>query len=249
MKMTFAQYDQKCDSIRQIENTKPGWYPSVDDINERIVPNIEHYLDYLIWLSETSGEPIDEEASKGKKYINEILYREIELVDDDDIRCVELTKMTDSADFIPMWTEYTKELHTFSDFVHEDDIKEAYELYCKFEKNPDVEMYSANADGVICGFLILGRRSNTHPGTDVFIQELYIKQDYRGKGIGKTVIFDLLKNKPAKYCLYILKENTPAKSFWKSIFSLPGIRMLPLSDIAPVDDCEFYGFEYKEQGK
>ncbi len=247
MKMTFNEYDQKCENIKRIENTKTGWYPSVEDIDKRILPNIEHYLDYLIWLTETSGEPIDEESRAGKKYINEILYREIDLVDDENIKFTELTKMTDSTDFIPMWTEYTKELHAFSDFVHEDDKKEAYELYCQFAKNPDVEMYSVNADGAVCGFLILGRRNNTHPSTDVFIQELYIKQDYRRKGIGKTVVSDLLKNTPANYCLYILKENMPAKSFWKSIFSLPGVRKLSLSDIAPIDDCEFYGFESVER--
>lgn len=60
--MTFNEYDQKCENIKRIENTKTGWYPSVEDIDKRILPNIEHYLDYLIWLTETSGEPFDEEA-------------------------------------------------------------------------------------------------------------------------------------------------------------------------------------------
>ena len=46
--MTFNEYDQKCENITRIENTKTGWYPSVEDIDKRILPNIEHYLDYLI---------------------------------------------------------------------------------------------------------------------------------------------------------------------------------------------------------
>ncbi len=247
MKMTFNEYDQKCENIKRIENTKTGWYPSVEDIDKRILPNIEHYLDYLIWLTETSGEPIDEESRAGKKYINEILYREIELVDDENIKCTELIKMTDSTDFIPMWIEYTKELHSYSDSVQMSNNEEASKLYCNFKKNPDVEIYAINANDRVCGFLILGRRSNTHPSTDIYIQELYVKSDFRRKGIGKSVISDLLKGEPARYCLYIIKENKPAKLFWQSIFSQPGVSMLSLSEITPINYCDFYGFAYDER--
>lgn len=247
MKMTFAQYDEKCENIKRVENTKPGWYPSVEDIDKRILPNIEHYLDYLIWISETSGEPLDEETRAGKKYINEILYREIELVDDEEVKFTELVKTIDSTYFIPMWIEYTKELHKFSDFVQESNSEEAAGLYNDFINNPDVEMYVIKSDGIVCGFLILGRRSNTHPDTDIYIQEFYIKPDFRRKGIGKSVISNLLKNTPAKYCLYILNANTVAKSFWQNIFSLQGVRKMSLQDVAPIEDCSFYSFAYDDR--
>ena len=131
MKMTFAQYDEKCENIKRVENTKPGWYPSVEDIDKRILPNMKHYLNYLIWLLETSGEPLDEETRAGKKYINKILYREIELVDDEEVKFIEFVKTSDSVDFIPMWIEYTKELHRhrLSDFIQESNSEEATGLY------------------------------------------------------------------------------------------------------------------------
>lgn len=40
MKMTFNEYDQKCENIKRIENTKTGWYPS-DERNKLIITSKE----------------------------------------------------------------------------------------------------------------------------------------------------------------------------------------------------------------
>lgn len=79
--MTFTAYDQKCEALKQTPNTQPGWYPSVETIDQRIMPNFDFYIDYLIWLLETGGEPVNDEAAAGKKYIKKIMYQQLELIE------------------------------------------------------------------------------------------------------------------------------------------------------------------------
>lgn len=82
MKMTYDEYDKKCEELQKVRNEKQGWYPDIATINQRIISNVEKYLEYMMWLIETAGKPKTKEMDEGRKYINQLLRENIELLDD-----------------------------------------------------------------------------------------------------------------------------------------------------------------------
>lgn len=84
MKITYNQYDRLCEDLQQIKNSKPGWYPSKADILKIVSQNPEKYINFMLWIMETAGSPLTKEMAEGKKTINQILIKSIELIDDNE---------------------------------------------------------------------------------------------------------------------------------------------------------------------
>ena len=55
---------------------------------------------------------------------------------------------------------------------------------------------------------------------DGYVDGIYVKPDYRRKGIAKKAVMDYLKRGGVITRLHIIRTNTPALNFWKSIFVL-----------------------------
>lgn len=55
---------------------------------------------------------------------------------------------------------------------------------------------------------------------DGYVDGIYVKPDYRRKGIAKKAVMDYLKSGGVITRLHIIRTNTPALNFWKSIFVL-----------------------------
>ena len=55
---------------------------------------------------------------------------------------------------------------------------------------------------------------------DDYVDGIYVKPDYRRKGIAKKAVMDYLKSGGVITRLHIIRTNTPALNFWKSIFVL-----------------------------
>ena len=55
---------------------------------------------------------------------------------------------------------------------------------------------------------------------DGYVDGIYVKPDYRRKGIAKKAVMDYLKRGGVITRLHIIRTNTPAIKLWKSIFVL-----------------------------
>ena len=119
--------------------------------------------------------------------------------------------------FVLLWYSYIKDLSVISPRIAlcEPSSEEAASIL----ENPDVENYFIVIDNEIVGFLLLGKNGNKHEESDWFIAETYVKKEFQNKGIGKTVVRQLLLKRRGAYCLFILKKNFRARRFWKEIFA------------------------------
>lgn len=149
----------------------------------------------------------------------------------------------DKDEFVPMYLEYNKELHQYApevDLLSENQVEK---WFCEYKMRKDTHIYHLMQDGKTAGFLIVGDYGNTHPDTDLYIQELYVRPEYRKMGIADRMIRKLIRTNPYRYCLFILDNNIPAKMFWNTIFAEQNIKMLLLTDDNPLPNCTLYGFK------
>ena len=87
MQLTYKQYDEMVDMLTAIPNKTPDWLPTRQEFEE-VVEWERHrskidpmFIEFLIWLSETSSEPQTDEGIEVKKLINKFLIDNIVLED------------------------------------------------------------------------------------------------------------------------------------------------------------------------
>lgn len=112
----------------------------------------------------------------------------------------------------------------------------------------DIHADSMDPNSPIVGFLIVGINGNCHPEADVFIEEAYIRPEYRHLGHMRKAIARLIKERPGKYCFFVLHQNALAKKVWPSIFDTLGYEPYPLEGNPMPERCELHGFSPKKDG-
>lgn len=148
--------------------------------------------------------------------------------------------------FKRLYIDYITELSQYSKRLREQPITpdEIYDI----ESNPLLMRYflTDNSNSPI-GFLLLGFKENTQPGTDWYIAEFYIIPKARKQGYGQKAVKEMLEQHPGRYCYFILKENRPAHSFWqkmKTAFNwLENTSYYDARQYTP-EDATFYAFTY-----
>ena len=55
---------------------------------------------------------------------------------------------------------------------------------------------------------------------DNYIDAIYVRPDYRRKGLAKKAVLDYIREGNHVYRLHIVKTNEPAMKFWNSVFFL-----------------------------
>ena len=121
------------------------------------------------------------------------------------------------SSFLAMYKSYIEELSAFSQRLRDEPV--SIMEVCDIWNNPDVELYFVMHDDEPAGFIVLGINANKHESSDWFIGEFYIKKNLQSKGIGKSAVKSLLREKKGKYCFFVLKNNIRARAFWKKAFS------------------------------
>ncbi|MEM5632075.1 GNAT family N-acetyltransferase [Bacillus toyonensis] len=87
-----------------------------------------------------------------------------------------------------------------------------------FWENDGITPYFIKIDNSIVGFLLLLERPFLKKENDFCMNDIFILNQYRGKGIGKQVIENLLEEKRGQYFVIELLKNVPAVSFWKKVY-------------------------------
>lgn len=96
----------------------------------------------------------------------------------------------------------------------------------------------------LIGFLIVGTAPNCHPDADYYVEEAYVKPDYRRKGHMLHAFSEFERKHKGIYCLFVLNKNEGAKNFWKTTFAKLGYLPYFLRDVGAGDEfCTQYGFK------
>lgn len=131
------------------------------------------------------------------------------------IRAVEIK---DKSDFIKMTTDFYK-----SDAVlHSIPIENIYKTFDELCKNsPYVKSYVVDDEGKLKGYALLSLTySNEAGGLVLWFEEIYIKPEHQGEGLGKKLMSYIEKkydSKVSRIRLEIEPDNIRAKKLYENL--------------------------------
>lgn len=115
------------------------------------------------------------------------------------IRMAEKKDVNLILDFIKGLAEFEKLSHMVT--ATEDSLLESM-----FGKRPYAEVFFAELDGVPAGFTVFFHNFSTFVGKQGFyIEDIYVKPEFRGKGVGKAMFL---------YCVKLAKERNCGRMEW-----------------------------------
>lgn len=147
---------------------------------------------------------------------------------------------------LDMLYDYIIELNSFNKCVK---LRNKKTLAGEYFYAADTLFYILYIDELPAGFAIIGEKSNCHPLADIYIEEFFIKPDYRKTSCGRQLIGHVLNDKqPQCVCFYILDKNRPAHEFWDKIFA--NWQYVKVTDSLIADmNTDFYFYEKKKEKK
>jgi GNAT superfamily N-acetyltransferase len=91
-----------------------------------------------------------------------------------------------------------------------------------FGADPKFKVVFADWNGEAAGFALFFYNYSTWQGRPgLYLEDLFVKPEFRGKGIGKALLLHLAKiaveNNCGRYQWQVLDWNTPALEFYKSL--------------------------------
>ena len=91
-----------------------------------------------------------------------------------------------------------------------------------FSQNPKFRVVIAEWDGAPAGFALFFYHYSTWRGQPtLFLEDLFVRPQYRGKGIGKALLVHLagiaMKENCGRFEWQVLDWNTPSIEFYKSL--------------------------------
>ncbi len=114
-----------------------------------------------------------------------------------------------------LYAEYLEEMSEY--FVAERDVHGEIEYdsqqILKYWERRDHWSYAVVFGGEICGFCLL--RKYPEEKTTYDIEQFYIKESHRRRGIGRQALYCLLSKYPGSWQIRIIPNNVPAIKFWK----------------------------------
>lgn len=147
-----------------------------------------------------------------------------------------------------MYLEYKRELCAVSGLEDLNTKEGAHNDVFYATSAHDAQWIAVKDGNKEIGFIILGigrnlERELGEPKVDYFIQESYIKPEYRRKGIMTKAVNEMLENHKGIMGLYILKNNKPALAFWHKII---GDRWIEVDNLGGDEDGKEYAFDNRK---
>lgn len=127
---------------------------------------------------------------------------------------------------IPNILKLIKELAEYEKLLHEVVTTEQHLEEVIFGEKKFVEVLIAEYEGELAGQTIFFYNFSTFVGKPgLYIEDLYVRPQFRGKGIGKALLNEVIKLAKERNCgrveWVVLDWNQPAIDFYKSIGAKP----------------------------
>jgi len=122
----------------------------------------------------------------------------------------------------PVILGFIKELAAYEKLDHEVIATAAQLRRTLFVENPKAFVLIAEVDGRACGFALYFFNYSTFLGRHgLYLEDLYVRQDLRGAGIGKALLARLAhiaqENDCGRMEWWVLDWNAPSIAFYKSL--------------------------------
>ncbi|TQR12827.1 GNAT family N-acetyltransferase [Psychrobacillus soli] len=145
---------------------------------------------------------------------------------------------------------YSLYLHDLSKFTPNINIGAdglfPYEDLELFWKTEGISPYFIKNDNDIIGFLLLLERPFLKKENDFSVNDIFILNKYKGKGLGSEVLEKLFEEKPGKYFVMELVENLPAVAFWKKVYAQLNIVFEEKHELVDDEPCLIQTFTISE---
>ena len=119
----------------------------------------------------------------------------------------------------PRLLELVQELAEFERAPEEVTVTQEHFTESGFGAKPVWWAFVADVDGVIQGFALYYIRFSTWKGQRMYLEDLYVTEEMRGKGLGKLLFDQLIKEAQRKklngIMWQVLEWNEPAINFYK----------------------------------
>jgi GNAT superfamily N-acetyltransferase len=115
-----------------------------------------------------------------------------------------------------------RELAEYEKLLHEVEATEAMIADALFRDNPVLFCDVAEWNGEVAGFAVWFMNFSTFSGrAGIYLEDLFVRPSFRGKGIGKALLSHLAKecvaNNWSRLQWSVLDWNAPAIEFYKSL--------------------------------
>lgn len=119
-----------------------------------------------------------------------------------------------------------RELAEYEKLAHEVVATETQLRKNLFDANPQAEVVIAEWEGETAGFALFFHNFSTFMGRQgLYLEDLFVRPAFRGKGIGKALLKQLARNAVERDCgrfeWAVLDWNTPAREFYVSLGAKP----------------------------
>ena len=127
-----------------------------------------------------------------------------------------------SADDIPLILQFIRDLAEYENAPDQAVATPEDLLRDGFSENPKFRVLLAEWDGEAAGFALCFYHYSTWVGRPtMFLEDLFVRPRFRGKGIGKSLLLRLARMAVEEGCgrfeWQVLDWNTPAIEFYKSL--------------------------------
>lgn len=122
--------------------------------------------------------------------------------------------------------EFIRELAEYERLAHEVEVTEDKIAAALFGPSPRVFCDLAEVSGEPAGFALWFYNFSTflaRPG--IYLEDLFVRPPFRGRGLGKALLGHLARRAMAKECgrleWWVLDWNTPSIEFYKALGAVP----------------------------
>lgn len=143
-----------------------------------------------------------------------------------------LSIRTAKKEDVQLILEFIKGIAEFESLTHlvtatEETLKESM-----FGEKPYAEVFFAELDGVPAGFTVFFHNFSTFVGKQgLYIEDIFVKPEFRGKGIGKAMFL---------HCVKLAKERNCGRMEWAVLDWNPAREFYEYFGAAPVDGWHIY---------
>lgn len=88
---SYDTFEKYCEVFDKMFYKAEDYVPTIEEIRKNIVPDLEHYILFLLWIDSTGKETI--KNAKTRRLIRQIINNNFEVIDDD----VRLRQIQDGA--------------------------------------------------------------------------------------------------------------------------------------------------------